>query len=85
MGPVVEEEVFRPWWELFVPLVEVTAIVTESARAARAITNSPDGSAPDVAVRAAPSMPFSESELVKHIYPRTQKTYPSWSPPSCPP
>ena len=60
VGSVVEEEVLRPRWQLFVSLIEVTTIVAEGARATRAITDSPNSSAPDVAVGAAPSMPFAK-------------------------
>lgn len=85
MGPFMIEQIFGPRRQLLVSLVQVSAVVTETSRASRAIAYSPDSRTPDIAMCTSPCVSFARftsvcTSIMKHV-----ETYLSVSPPSCPP
>src|SRR5690242_2387479 len=62
---IVEEQILGPRWKFLVPFIQVATVVAESAWASWAVANSPDSSAPNVAVCATPSLSLPRNVSVQ--------------------
>lgn len=58
------EQIFGPWRQFLVPLVQVSAVVAEAPRASWAIADGPYSSTPYVAMRTSPRVSFTIFTLV---------------------